>query len=590
MSHVDLPWQAHEAAIRGRDDELLLRRAWLEAPGRLAAWMAYCRPDQKAEYAWPAGTPRRDVLAGFSAFDQPRPRAAQWTLFEACRSAGKTVMARDFALRGMLSGRVRGVLAVAERAPDATAFVAALKATQMPEYRKSERPDDDTVRRYHATPLGATYPLARWSGGDTEWHLSRDGDGRTDAVVWTRGIDGHLKGFNEQGIRPDLVIPDDVQTSRSAYSATVTKSVLAALLGDCAGCGSPERPADMAVLANAIAPEDVPEKLSQLGWRTIRGACWAGGMPPDGEHKRALFALLRAQDKTPEERLPAAWAYFRDHHEAILQGCTPTDPTRWTQGSTDRDAPAFNLLVQESIVGTRLFASHFQNLRMSSESALWPMGKATWLRRDGPHLRVMDKTSQPVGGPIPLHNAQASVWLDPRYSEDIARNDYAAASAVIKVRTPAGFLRVVVALETERADAETERGLYWRAVDAVAAMGITSIVGGYEKCGGLEKYIDPALAVDAAARRLLGKPAPIPTAYPSTQGKYSLDRLGRLAYPIESGAFCFLDTLRGCEGIRQAERLGSGGHDDGPDAMERADNALANEVDRDAFYASMFGR
>lgn len=567
----DLSWAAHERAIANDPDAPLLRRAWIEAPGRLGMWLAYCRPNPKTDYAWPEGTPRRDILAALSALNQPRPRYAHQILIEAGRSMGKTEMARGGATRDLLSGEINGLLVVAERSSAAEEVTSAIMAT-IPQYRKSERPDDALVQDYHATPLGSVYPDARWMGGQETLELSRDGNGRTDAVIWTRGIDGQLRGFNKEGIRVDRVLLDDAQTHRTAFSRAATETALAAIRGDLAGVGTPERPADLIMLANAIAPHDAADQLAASGgWRVTRGAVWSPGMPPEGEHKRRLFEILRDQGRIPEDRIRDAAAYFRAHTREILQGCRPTDPTRWANGSTDPSAPAFNLLLEEAKVGTRAFASNYQNLRLSSEAALWPMGKATWATIEGSAIRVGTR-------PYPLSSCHGAVWLDPRYSEDRQRNDYAAAAGVIMVPTRGGGICAVVALECERADAEQERGLYWRCVDALAEFGITSIRGGYEECGGQSKYIDPAFLADAERRTALGRRAPIPVATPSTQGKYSLDRLGRLAHPIEAGEVVFLDRLRGTEGIRLCQVLGSGDHDDAPDAIERAQWMLAQPM------------
>ena len=529
-----------------------VRKAWYEA--HLGHWLAGTRPERFGR-GWPVG-PSRDILHAIEGLDDPRMTAL---LIEAGRNFGKTETMRGLLLRDLLSKKRQGILWFSERAADAHATTRAMMSC-FPEYRSSEKASAERILAYGRTPLGRLYPSARWTGGEECLRVALNGQDprkNVDAVIWARGRGGQIRGLLEQGIRPDLAVADDIVTPETAGNPETNNKIIKVLDDDVAGLGTFERRCQRVVLANAIAFDDVADQLPKRGWTTVRGAVWSPGMPPESKAKAGLFAILRAPDVPLHERLQEAGCYYAENEAAILQGCAPTSPIQ----------TALDLLVIESEIGTVAFSHAYQNLRTASAAQLWPMGKAEWATVDGGSVRIGATA-------YPLHTCSGAVWLDPRYSEDIGRNDYAAAAAVLKVPTKGGAVRVVVALEVERCMADAERGLYWRAVDALHALVGARITGGYEACGGMEKYIDPEFSKDAARRRSEGLFAPIPVAVPSTQGKYSLDRMGRLAYPIEAHTVCFLDILRASEGVRQCSRLGSGYHDDAPDAIERADNLL----------------
>lgn len=541
--------------LERRDDR---RNQEADLGGWLATYHGSVKP-HAGPLLW-AG-PRADIRDAFAALPPAGDRPAVALLVEGGRSLGKTETARGYLLRDLLARRRTGIMWICERAGDAHS-TARVIMNLVPPYMRGEKADNPRVRQWLQTPLGRLYPTARVMGGEEQIRLTLDGTGRTDAVVWFRGRGGQIRGQNEAGIRPDLAVLDDIVTPETAANPSTTDKVEAVVDDDVAGLGDLQRPCDRVLLANAIAFGDLADRKAASGtWRVVRGAVWTF-LPPDSPAKRALLAVLRDQTHTEAERIQEAARRLADNPDAILGGARPTMPTIHTP---------LDLLLLEATLGTRAFGRAYQNIRSAAGLALWPMDKATWV--------PIEAGTAKLRTPAPLATARAAVWLDPRYSEDAERNDFAAACGVARVKVAGGTIDLALAAHVERCGTEGQRTLYWRAVDELVAQGIpaAAIVGGYETNGGVGSYLRDGFAADAIRRHALKLPVVVPEGFASTQGKYSIDRLEGLSYPIEAGTFAFAAHLKGTEAALQCDRLGTGYHDDAPDAFERARWRLAQQ-------------
>jgi hypothetical protein len=351
-----------------------------------------------------------------------------------------------------------------------------------------------------------------------------------------------------------------VISATTAYSAAVTRDRLRVLRDDIAGLGTAEQPVAIVVLGNAYAEGDLGSQLAESGWPTTRGSVWVrpDGLPADGlpltDALQRLLAVLAAPGLHPNEALARA-AEALERAPDLLSGHRPADPS----GAT----PA-QLLCLQAAVGTASFARVWCCARSAEGTTLWP-----W------------RTVQRVPT-LPAVIDRIGVWLDPRYSEDAAKNDYAAAAAVGRLRDGRCL---VLAVEEGRLDVDAARGLYWRAMDRARAIAPhAEIVGGAESNGGVGPYLARDFALDAERRASAGLSGPVPDLLPSTRAKEGPDRLGRLVHPIESGRLLVLDGALSEEGERQCHRLGEGYHDDVPDAIERAEH-LANPPQADPLEA-----
>lgn len=542
-----------------------VQRAWLEQ--RPDRWLrAYLPGPFSAPYT--PGAPRSVLAAAIAAIPWAHVGRAQGPILaEMGRGLGKTQTTLGMVLMRLIVGADDGALLTSQRADDAQAGVNWVQRLGIPPYRERERATSEDVREWLRSPLGVAYPRLRWSGGAQHLTLHR-GDGAV-AHLWARGASAKIRGLNAGGVRPTLVVADDLVSSSTGWSDAVTRERMRYLEDELAGLGYtiPPCPAVVLVLANAMHADDLPARLTAKGWRTLRGSVWRA---PDGsmalglprtDDLAALLSDLRALG-TDDERIAVATDALRAA-PGLLAGYVPADPAH---------TPAL-LLSWQAAFGDRAFGRIFCCARFADSATLWPWAQVA---------RVDTVAPDDV--------LTVGVWLDPRYSEDQTRNDFAAAAAVGRLRSGR---RVVLAVEEARCGVDDARALYWRALDrALALVPEATVMGGAESNGGLAPYLARDFAADADLRHAQRRPAVCPDLLPSSASKYGTDRLDRLTGPIERGDLAILRGALSEEGERQCLRLGTGYHDDVPDAIERAD-ALACPAQADpleAWARSLVGR
>lgn len=506
-------------------------------------------------WGFPPGAARSSILARYLQTPPVRPDRPPFRLLvEGARGLGKTEIAREVALHRLLLGDETGVLFVGRTPPDSAAHVRYILDT-IPPVRLREPPDDSRVRKWVDSPLGALFPDARVSGGVE--HAAIHVHGRL-AHVWSRAPGGSIRGLNERGVRPSLVIADDLVTLEAALSPTQTETLRNVLDDDIGGLGTLETPVAIWLLGNAVAQGDLLDKLATSGkWLVERAPSWAPSIPPDSPEKLELLRLITAADATEDQ----ARGYLDVNRDAILRGCRPTAP----------EVDPYTLLRLEAVLGARAFRQSFQCERTAAADRLWAMERAPLVEvRDG---RVI----WPDGAPeMVLAGCRAGVWLDPRGSDDADRNDYAAMALV--VREPGQQDRVrraVLRVDLARCRAVEQRAMLWRIFDHAVALGIPTknIRVGYETNNAAKIAHEDFLQEDLRARRQAGKPAPangIGGEW-SSKGKLDIERIGRLEGPIEARRIGFHRDLLNTEAWQQCARLPHGEHDDAPDAIERAD-------------------
>lgn len=538
-------------------DGFALARSWMEA--HPAFWLGTCLPEIFSQ-PFGEGAPRTQLLDALTAMapasgppDYPRSQVYA----EMGRGLGKTSVIRGLLLWMLLSGRHDAAVVVGEKAKsaeEATQGILRLFPTVSGE-KSGEQAGDPRIRSYHETPLGMWYPDARVSGGveRLELHL---GERRT-AIVWAAGAESQIRGRLAGHRRPTVAILDDIITGATAWSDAVTEKRLTRLIGDevrYLGSQLPPRPCHVVLAGNAYRSRDLGERIAaDQSWQVIRGSVWvdAAGAPsagpPQSDAKTAVLELLRDPALTVAERAARAAPLIT---AALLQGHRPADPVTHT---------ALALLAAEAADGTRAYLRAACCVRAADGTALWPWAS---VRR----LATVD----------PREVRSVGIWLDPRYSADAERNDFAAAAAVGRL---SDGRRVVLAVEEARCSPLEATALYWRAVDRAAALAPwASLTGGCEANGGVKAYLAADFDRDATARAARGLPAPVPELIFSTQKKTGPDRLERLSGPIERGDLLILAGALSPEAERQCEVLGTDYHDDAPDAIERADNLAAPPV------------
>lgn len=490
-------------------------------------WLAHLHPRTSRRFHRTA--PRRQLLDALIALPVgARPHEPAQLVVEQGRSLGKTEQGRAWLLERALTRRELGAVICSERAEDAHAWASSLMAILPP--RRAKGPERILWRK---TPMGSLYPNLGWSGGVQLLllHLDRGGV----FPIWTRGAGGQIRGLNLDGIRPTLFIADDIITSASGYSSARTDARIRLLDDEAVGLGPGlEQPVTRIAFVNAICANDMGERLRAAGWASCTGSVWrdaAGrdvtGLPLSDALKRCLTLL--AGGDTPEPALLAD----------ALQGHQPSDP----------DHDPVSLLRKEALLGSAVFNRAFCCARLADAAALWPWD-------DVQSYEPRSRDFQTIG-----------IWLDPRYSEDKDRNDFAAVAAVGLL--PDGR-SVILAADGRRCELAEQRALLWEAVDRMHAAYAAPIAVGYET-NAIGAFLARDFKADIARRQAEGRHVPLMRGFPSTARKAGPERLERLVSPIQTARLLVAPGALSPEAVRQCRELGTGYHDDIPDAIERAD-------------------
>ena len=243
------------------------------------------------------------------------------------------------------------------------------------------------------------------------------------------------------------------------------------------------------------------------------------------------------------------------------------DPIRW---------PPFACYLEEWALGPRAFAQEYENRIIDSADRLLPMDRArSAVLRDKVIVWTDDKDpGNPVERAIKLVDCECAIWLDPRYSENLIKNDFAA--AVLVARDPDGYL-YEVETRMERCGFREQREMVWGLVDLVEHAGFTSLRVAFESNSGAAGWAE-LWAQERAKRREDGLLAPQVHAVTSHGDK--MIRIGTLDAAIFHGhlMFCHTDTTVRAQWVE----LPTAKHDDAPDATERAIALLDMDLEEES--------
>ena len=164
--------------------------------------------------------------------------------------------------------------------------------------------------------------------------------GNAGAVISGGGITGSaIRGATfltptGERLRPDLVLPDDPQTSASAKSESMTRERLEILAGDILGMAGPGRDIAALVSTTVIAVDDFADQLldpeQAPGWQRIRAKTivkWPDNMEAWDKYQD----VCRAENN---EELPAGSArkHYLGHRDTLDAGCEHYWPARVDPG------------------------------------------------------------------------------------------------------------------------------------------------------------------------------------------------------------------------------------------------------------------
>lgn len=412
---------------------------------------------------------------------------------------------------------------------------------------------EDLVRDLHEVftdadvyaDLHEAYGPFKVKGGATDFTVSRGGNPTCRIAAFSFG--GSIRGSKHQGVRPTKVIIDDGEHPERVRSPTGRQKTWEFLTKDILKCGS--RYSVYRIVGTVLHPESMLETIltKSPGWKTTRWRSvieWPERMDMWDRCER-LWADLDDPDREASAR-----RYYERNREEMDRGAVVLWPDH---------EPLWDLMVMRWTEGEAAFLSEKQNeptdpTRQKFHPKRWP------------RCKVVDHHIITSGGRrIPLSGCDVAVWLDPRASEEIKRNDYAACAIVARERGAPGDVSAIYVLDVlmGRVDTEEQVAWLWTIFDRFNKRADY----GYEN-NGFARFLDKVLDATRRERRQKGLSDQLPLiGYNSSENK--LARIMSLAPSCRLGWIEFAERVGGLV-FSQFRALPTATHDDGPDAVERA--------------------
>lgn len=307
------------------------------------------------------------------------------------RGSGKTTIALGFALKCVLTGRSEYTVILSATATLAKDNIAAIKTwLQTSERLIADYPEVCApIEHARGIPQAMAAMTANGQPVTMRWTASQivlpdcpriDADGllvpavSANAILECGGITGALKGkkfarADGRMVRPDLAIPDDIQTPESARSPEQCRRRLAILKNDVACLGGPGRDVRIIAPCTIIEPGDVADEITDpnrtpdfLGVRLPFFLSMPTNMTAWDDYNLIRVKGLAARDKGR-----AAKAYYRKHAKRLQKGARVTWPARCGDNAIDGIQWGMDMYFR---LGPAAFATEMQNAPIPPETLI----------------------------------------------------------------------------------------------------------------------------------------------------------------------------------------------------------------------------
>lgn len=259
-----------------------------------------------------------------------------------------------------------------------------------------------------------TVPEGNWIDGKTIGPSPSAG-----ATIRITGITGRLRGFNVNGTRPDLVLPDDPQTDESALSPTGNEKIERILSRAVIGLAGPDKKIAGIMPCTVIQPGDAMDKILNHElhpeWDSERTKMlYAFPSKIVEENGRRIDVAKEMWEKYKEIRYnynpnlgegekkaaeEKATEFYYDNHETMSHGAIVAWPERYNPDELDGLQRAMNMFLQDK----RAFFAEGQNDPMPIE--LGDMVELT-------PLQIAAKVNSKPRLQVPLGASKLTAFID----------------------------------------------------------------------------------------------------------------------------------------------------------------------------------
>lgn len=334
----------------------------------LASLRTYCETYKRAKFFWDWSP---DQLKAIARMEECALHGGHFAI-ALTRGGGKTELVKSAAEWSVLKGLRRFVVPIGATEPLAGDILRDIKSTfetndllaeDFPEVCQPIRALEGITNRCKGQTLNGKRTNIKW--GEEEIRLPTvEGSACSGAVILTRGITGALRGLSRTApdggsMRPDFVIPDDVQTRESAKSPTQTHDRELIILGDVLELAGPQTSIAAVMPCTVIYPNDLSERFLDRqrhpSWRGERFK--AVYRMPDNMDLWRQYAEIRADSLRAGRDGAEATDFLRANFDAMHAGADVAWPERMKAGEISGLQSAMNVFFDKPDT----FAAEWQN-------------------------------------------------------------------------------------------------------------------------------------------------------------------------------------------------------------------------------------
>lgn len=488
--------------------------------------------------------------------------------YAAPRGIAKSTLTKIDVAHDICFGLERVIMVLSATRPDAWAWSKTVKGW-------FEDKDSDLQRLYGPFVV---------KGGQEEFHITGP---RGTVSIASRSFKSDVRGYNVNAIRPTRVIIDDGESRKEVDNPSIRRKWQNFIAEDVLKLGPRTGGTLYDWLGTVLHPDSIlnrilKRKAPNLGWRSEKFQAlisWPDN-PGMWERCREIYADLDATRATVPEGALAEYEDLRVELDEVDAARLATSRYFYETNREAMDAGA-EVLDEHALP---LFEIYI---------VIWDEGLPAMLKElnndpSDPSERIFDSRGfkrceydldagvivSSSGKRILLSECDVATWLDPIPAESTG-NDYASVAVVAKHRRTRQ--RFALTCSLEHISPAQQRARVWAAYDLYGRnSSFRRRLYSYEN-NGFQKLMMGEPWVQEQERRARERLSGdlMPVGYPSTENK--IRRMSRLQPDTINGYLEFSQLIPD-EVLEQFDELPGASHDDGPDAIERADWLLQQDT------------
>ena len=379
-------------------------------------------------------------------------------------------------------------------------------------------------------------------GTDKDWIVSLPG--KPAVKVSTRGIPrGRVRGSNYNGQRPTLIVGDDIEHPDSVRNPRLRDGLTTYINSDVRNAGPKEGGLLWIQFGTRLSQDSQTARASRdpayLAARFQSVISWPNASAR-WQRCRDLWT-----DLSDPDRQQTARRYYERHRAEMDEGAEVLD---------DVAQPLYSLYTLLWSKGWYSFLADYQNDPSDPTRQIFYPHKWKRCRLDGGIITTS------TGRRLKLNRCTLAIWLDPRASEQINKNDFAALA--VAARDEHGYC-YVLNVDMRRDSTTDQLRRLWSFFDRFGPRAAY----GFEQ-NGFQIMMGREFARMRTERREAGRSYRCELkGYTSTENK--ADRIASLAPRVDNGWIEFDESIPR-NVLEQFREFPTATHDDGPDAVERA--------------------